>query len=81
MKGYLDPADALVFFSILEGQRRAGMSGGLAEIGIYYGRSFFLLKKLAKEGERVLGIDTSARCMASRVFTWRTSRCCPRPPQ
>src|SRR3974390_202172 len=58
VKGYLDPADALVFLSLLEGQQRSKLSGGLAEIGIYYGRSFFLLKKLAKDGEQVLGIDT-----------------------
>jgi len=58
VKGYLDPADALVILAILEGQRQSNFSGGLAEIGLYYGRSFFLLKKLASDGERVMGIDT-----------------------
>ena len=57
VKGYLDPADALVFLSILEGQEQRNFSGGMAEIGVYYGRSFFLLKKLARPGEKVLGID------------------------
>lgn len=58
VKGYLDPADAFLFLSVLEGQSQGKKSGGLAEIGVYYGRSFFLLRKMAKDGEQVLGIDT-----------------------
>ncbi len=57
VKGYLDPADALVFLSILQGQEQKKYSGSMAEIGIYYGRSFFLLRKMARLAERVLGID------------------------
>lgn len=57
VEGYIDPPDALVFLSLLESQRQHGLHGGLAEIGIYFGRSYFLLKKIAAPDEDVLGID------------------------
>jgi hypothetical protein len=57
INGYLDPADALLFVSILEAQGRNSFSGGIAEIGVFYGRSFFLLKRLARVDEKVLAID------------------------
>ncbi len=57
VEGYIDPPDALVFKALLRAQTRDGHKGGLAEIGIYYGRSFFLLRKFAQADERVLGVD------------------------
>ena len=57
VEGYIDPPDALVFLSLLEHQRQHCLDGGLAEIGIYFGRSYFLLKKIAAPDENVLGID------------------------
>ncbi|MDE1996555.1 MAG: class I SAM-dependent methyltransferase [Rhizobiaceae bacterium] len=57
VKGYIDPPDALVFLSILERQRERGLGGGIAEIGVYFGRSYFLLKKIASPDDRVFGID------------------------
>ena len=57
VEGYIDPPDALVFLSLLQAQKREGMEGGLAEIGVFYGRSYFLLKKICEDGDKVLGID------------------------
>ncbi len=33
------------------------MDGGIAEIGVFYGRSYFLLKKLSSSDDRILAID------------------------
>jgi hypothetical protein len=57
VEGYIDPPDALVYLSLLESQRQHDLHGGIAEIGIYFGRSYFLLKKIAGPEEGVLGID------------------------
>ncbi|WFU03174.1 class I SAM-dependent methyltransferase [Rhizobium sp. CB3171] len=57
VEGYIDPPDALVYLSILERQRGHGLGGGIAEIGVYFGRSYFLLKKITSPEDRVLGID------------------------
>ncbi|ACM26256.1 MULTISPECIES: class I SAM-dependent methyltransferase [Rhizobium] len=57
VEGYIDPPDALVYLSILERQREHGLEGGVAEIGVYFGRSYFLLKKITSPDDRVLGID------------------------
>ncbi|MQB41482.1 class I SAM-dependent methyltransferase [Rhizobium sp. ICMP 5592] len=55
--GYIDPPDALVFLSLIEKQKEENLSGGLAEIGVYYGRSYFLLRKLSAPDSNVLAID------------------------
>ncbi|PZM09722.1 class I SAM-dependent methyltransferase [Rhizobium tubonense] len=55
--GYIDPPDALVFLSILESQRQRDLKGGIAEIGVFFGRSYFLIKKIAAPEEKVLAID------------------------
>jgi hypothetical protein len=55
--GYIDPPDALVFLSLLQAQTRRGLAGGLAEIGVFYGRSYFLMKKISLETDRILAID------------------------
>ncbi|WP_337267334.1 class I SAM-dependent methyltransferase [Oryzifoliimicrobium ureilyticus] len=57
VEGYIDPPDALVFVSIVEDQDHARMEGGLAEIGVYYGRSYFLLRKITNLKEKVLAVD------------------------
>lgn len=57
VEGYIDPPDALVYLSILERQKQDNLDGGLAEIGIYFGRSYFLLKKIAGPDAKLLGID------------------------
>jgi hypothetical protein len=55
--GYIDPPDALVFLCLLETQRKAGLKGGIAEIGVFYGRSYFLFKRIGGEGEKIVAID------------------------
>jgi hypothetical protein len=57
VEGYIDPPDALVFKTLLQAQTKSALSGGIAEIGVYYGRSYFLLRKLAQSQEKVLGVD------------------------
>ncbi|KQV73008.1 class I SAM-dependent methyltransferase [Rhizobium sp. Root1220] len=55
--GYIDPPDALVFLSLLKCQMSARLTGGIAEIGVYYGRSYFLFRKICGEGEKIVAID------------------------
>ena len=57
VEGYIDPPDALVFKALLRAQTKSALSGGIAEIGVYYGRSYFLLRKFAQSQEKVLGVD------------------------
>jgi hypothetical protein len=57
IEGYLEPQDALIAGCLLEEQRRNGLAGGIAEIGIYFGRSYFFFMKAAPSGEKVVGID------------------------
>lgn len=57
IKGYLDPVDALIIAAILIAQNRASLVGGLAEIGVFYGRSFLLMAMLAGQHEGVLAVD------------------------
>jgi hypothetical protein len=55
--GYIDPPDALVFLSILESQQQQNLKGGVAEIGVFFGRSYFLMRKITSPEEKVLAID------------------------
>lgn len=58
VEGYIEPPDALVFTSLLTAQSNGGLTGGVAEIGVFYGRSYFLFRKICEEsGDNVLGID------------------------
>lgn len=57
IEGYIDPPDALVFLSLLQTQKDADLGGGIAEIGVFYGRSYFLLRKIAGNDEKILAID------------------------
>lgn len=57
VEGYIDPPDALVFLSLLQAQKESGLSGGIAEIGVFYGRSYFLFKKVCNGSDGVLAID------------------------
>jgi hypothetical protein len=58
VEGYIDPPDALVFLSLLRSQASTGLTGSVAEIGVYYGRSYFLLRKICGEREKIVAIDT-----------------------
>ncbi len=55
--GYIDPPDALVFLAILEHQAASGLGGSVAEIGVYYGRSYFLFRRICGDEERIVAID------------------------
>lgn len=57
IEGYLDPPDALVYASLLEAQNMTALVGGVAEIGVFYGRSYFLLKRIAGKAAKVLAVD------------------------
>ncbi|WP_037076836.1 class I SAM-dependent methyltransferase [Neorhizobium vignae] len=57
IEGYIDPPDALVFLSLLQAQKNNGLDGGIAEIGVFYGRSYFLLKKVNNGEDKILAID------------------------
>jgi len=57
IEGYIDPPDALVFSTLLHAQTRQNMAGALAEIGVYYGRSYYLMRKIAGNDSPILAID------------------------
>jgi hypothetical protein len=57
VEGYIDPPDALVFLTLLQGQETLALAGGVAEIGVYYGRSYFLFRKVCGGSEKILAID------------------------
>lgn len=57
IEGYIDPLDALVFCTLLSAQSKAREKGALFEIGVYFGRSLFLLDLLRDSNERILGAD------------------------
>ncbi|AYD01997.1 class I SAM-dependent methyltransferase [Neorhizobium sp. NCHU2750] len=57
IEGYIDPPDALVFLSLLQAQEKHRLKGGVAEIGVFYGRSYFLFRKICRSDERILAID------------------------
>jgi hypothetical protein len=57
VRGYLSTADALMMASILAGQNSSGFAGGLAEIGVFFGRSFYLMALMAQSKEKMLAID------------------------
>lgn len=57
VEGYIDPPDALVFLSLLQAQTSHGLGGGIAEIGVFYGRSYYLMKKITAGAGDILAID------------------------
>ena len=57
VRGYLSTLDALAIASVLNGQTSASLSGGLAEIGVFFGRSFYLMAMLMNDSENALAMD------------------------
>ncbi|MCV9960533.1 class I SAM-dependent methyltransferase [Pararhizobium sp. BT-229] len=57
IEGYIDPPDALVFLSLLQSQKKRKLGGAIAEIGVFYGRSYFLFRKIGGSDEKILAID------------------------
>jgi hypothetical protein len=56
-KGYMSRLDGRVFRAIIAGQTKEGIEGSLAEIGVHYGRSFFLLAWGRCGTEKSLAVD------------------------
>lgn len=58
IRGFLHPVDAMVFSAILEYQAHRNIRGGMAEIGVFFGRSLTLMAKYLRRGEeKALGMD------------------------
>jgi hypothetical protein len=57
INGFLHPTDAMCLASLGQYQSQAGIVGGIAEIGVFYGRSFCLMAKMLKDEEGALAID------------------------
>ena len=56
-EGFLHRLDAFIMREIIAAQVQHEIHGSLAEIGVHYGRSFFLLAAGRSEGEKSLAID------------------------
>jgi hypothetical protein len=57
IEGYLCVDDALVIACLMRWQSQMRLGGGAAEIGIYYGRLYFLLRLLLARAERAFAAD------------------------
>lgn len=57
MKGWLSPGAGEAILLLSEEQRRAGVAGGVAEIGVHHGKLFILLYLLGEEGEPAVAVD------------------------
>ena len=59
--GYMPRLDAVVFRDIIAGQSENNITGALAEIGVHWGRSFFVLVQGRSGTEKILGMDLFER--------------------
>ncbi len=55
--GLISRLDALIFRELVTGQVKRGIQGSLVEIGVHYGRSFFLLALGRSGSEKALAVD------------------------
>jgi hypothetical protein len=55
--GYISRIDATIIRDLIAGQIEQGIKGSLAEIGVHYGRSFFILALGRTESEKSLAVD------------------------
>lgn len=60
VRGYMHSVDAAAFAAILLHQRAKGLTGSVAEIGVYCGRSFFLMTQALAPGEAAFAADLFA---------------------
>lgn len=58
LPGWFNPEDLELFVRILDGQRRAGVTGDLLEIGVFQGKSAVVLGFFADASDRVQVCDT-----------------------
>jgi len=61
VKGWLTPGAIQAIVSLSVEQRMAGVSGGVAEIGVHHGRLFILLYLLGAAGEPAVAVDLFSR--------------------
>lgn len=57
VKGWVLPGAIQAIVGLSEEQRKTGISGGVAEIGVHHGRLFILLYLLGDTGERAVAVD------------------------
>ena len=57
VKGFLSPLDGLLLSSLVIYQNSQNLDGSIAEIGVYKGRSYYLLRMMLKGEERCIGMD------------------------
>jgi lipopolysaccharide biosynthesis glycosyltransferase/predicted O-methyltransferase YrrM len=57
VRGYLHRTQAQAIGALLDQQSRAGLRGALAEIGLYFGKTFIGLARASRDGEKVVGVD------------------------
>jgi len=57
VNGWLRPGAAQATILLSEAQRRANISGGVAEIGVHHGKLFIVLYLLCSNSERAIAID------------------------
>lgn len=61
VKGWVLPGAIQSIIGLAEEQRKANISGGVAEIGVHHGRLFILLYLLGVKGEPAVAIDLFSR--------------------
>ena len=66
VKGFFEPGLLRVYLALDEMHERRGVSGALAEIGVFHGKSFIPLALLAAPGERAVAVDCFADQTANR---------------
>jgi hypothetical protein len=66
VKGFFEPGLLRVYLALDEIHERRGVSGALAEIGVFHGKSFIPLALLAAPGERAVAVDCFADQTANR---------------
>ncbi|HEX3699506.1 MAG TPA: glycosyltransferase [Phenylobacterium sp.] len=57
VRGYLQRTQAHALAALLDQQSRIGLTGSLAEIGVYFGKTLIGLARASRSGEKVLGVD------------------------
>ncbi len=57
VQGFITPRSVRAIRCILEHQEKSAISGSIAEIGTFRGKTFIGLAAAAREGERVVGVD------------------------
>jgi Methyltransferase domain len=57
IEGYMDRLDASLYRELIVAQIKSGIAGSLVEIGVHYGRSFFVLASGRSGTEKSLGVD------------------------